>query len=678
MNLMQEEYFWSVVVEENSIQAAIWNVKDGAANVVSVSHPAAYQNDETILTATDSSLSFCIQNLPETAMEPSKTVFGVPSSWVTSGQIDRKYLDKIRLICNKLSLTPTGFVVIPEAIAHLQKYLEKTPISSVLIGVYSGSLDISIFRLGNLIGSVNVARSTNIIDDVIEGLVRFGQTEPLPSRFLLYDSKIDDLEEAKQNLIQADWENYENIKFLHTPQVEVLDNESKMAAVSLAGAAEMGQTTAINFKHEEEKPEDIKSSSEVDNIEGMVDPATLGFTTTFDLPMANPTQNAQKNPVKINFNLNRLKHKMREAAKGNFVYIAIVFVFFVLVGSFLVFWFLPKAHLTIIVDSQKINGRQNVKFDINAKTIDYSKLIIPAKLVSTTANAEKTKTTTGTATIGNASKGSVTFYNVGNAMTIPSGTILTASNLNFTLDSDVQIASASGAASAANAKGNITASQVGADSNLAAGTYFSVGNFSSSLIQAKNDSDLSGGSSQEVTAVSKDDINSLTTDLNNQLVTQAKDQLKTNLTKGYLLIDSSVNATPSSKIFDHKINEEASTLKLSMTEKVTGLIVARDDLNNLAKKIFASQIKNGYVLSDSQIDFVFEPKDVNFIINLLPIISRKQITNQVAGKNENDVRLILKNIPGLTDIQIDLKPKIPFLKSLPHVPDNISVSLISN
>src|SRR5579859_632193 len=149
---MKEEYFWSICLEEGSVQSAIWTIKNGAASVVHTSTSVVWENEDTLITGTDECLSSCIQNLPESAEEPGKTVFGVPASWVEDGQVQRLHLDKIRLICNKLSLTPTGFVVLPEAIAHYEKAEKKAPISAVLIGVYPQNLDVSVFRLGNLAG----------------------------------------------------------------------------------------------------------------------------------------------------------------------------------------------------------------------------------------------------------------------------------------------------------------------------------------------------------------------------------------------------------------------------------------------------------------------------------------------------------------------------------------------
>jgi len=680
---MKEEYFFSICLEENSIQAAIWTIKDNSANVSSVSHSANYEDDESLVASADSCLSYCIQNLPAEATEPTRSVFGVPSSWVAEGQIERKYLDKIRLICNKLSLSPTGFVVLPEAIAHLYKASEKTPISAVLIGIYPQSIDVSVFRLGNLSGSVNVSRSTAISDDVTEGLARFGQMDALPSRFLLYDSKLDDLEEIKQNLIKTDWgsDPNSNVKFLHTPQVEIVESETKMAAVSLAGAAEIGQTSKINFELPKSgKKVEVKDEAEdnIENITGTVDPASLGFSSSFDSSMPNQTETRERTHyAEPNENIKKIKGFFGFGHSDMKLFMGVIVIFFVLVGAFCAFWFLPKAQVTIFVAPKQIQGKQNVKFDTNVGSVDYSKLVVPAKLLTSTVTGDKTKTTSGTATVGTPAKGSVTFYNVGSAITIPAGTELSASGLSFSLDDDIQIASASGAASAATVKANITADGVGADGNLATGAYFSVGNYSSNLLQAKNDSALSGGSSQEVTAVSKEDISLLTNDLTSTLTNKGSSELKSNLSSDSLIIDSTFVATPATATFDHQVGSQADTVKLSETMKVSVLSVSRKDLISLTKQIFSKQVPDGYVLSDSQIDFQFEKNDVNFIINLLPQINAGKIKNQIIGKSTAGAEAAFSSIPGYSSSSFVFKPNISFLRFLPHVAGNISVILSS-
>jgi hypothetical protein len=684
-----QEYFWSVCLEENSIQAAIWTIHANTAEIIDVSNSSNWDSDETLISSADACLSSCIQKLPEDASEPTKTVFGVPSSWVSDGQIEKQYLDKIKVLSQKLSLTPTGFVVLPEAISHFKKQVEKTPVSAILVGIYSQTVDISVFRLGNIAGSVKVARSTNLVDDVIEGFARFGNQEPFPSRFILYDSKESTLEDARQDLIKADWDQLShNVKFLHTPQVEIIKQQEKMAAISLAGAAEISKATDISFRIQEEGVADLSEASPVEtfntetesNIEGMVDASTLGFTSNIDLTEPNhPGETTQTHAVNNrfklpNFNMAFIKN-FKLPIRENMLFIGAVAILILIIVLFGAWWSLPKAEVTIYIAPEKIENNEKVTYDVNATSVDSAKKIVPAKEQSTNVTADKTKTTSGTKTVGTPSKGSVTFYNVGDATSISAGTALTSSSLEFVLDSDISIASASGAASAATATGNIASAGVGADYNLAGGTFFNVAGYSSNTLQAKNDNSLSGGSSQEVPATSQDDVDSLTKDLTTQLTTNGKDNLKQSLDGGSLLLENTVKATTANKTLDHDVGEEATTVKLSLTAKISGLTVTRNDMNSLAKSLYSNQVPSGFSMKDDQIDFMVNGKDTHFIINLLPTIDTIKIANQISGKNVDDAKKILSKLPGFTDVDVQITPNLFNLPILPHIANNISVTL---
>ena len=109
------DYYWALIIEPGWVQAGIWIVEDEKAEVVAKSHASAWETDDELINTSDAVLSACVQNLPEDAGEPNKTVFGVPSSWVSEGAIKEEFLGKIKHICTNLSLEPVGFVELPEA-----------------------------------------------------------------------------------------------------------------------------------------------------------------------------------------------------------------------------------------------------------------------------------------------------------------------------------------------------------------------------------------------------------------------------------------------------------------------------------------------------------------------------------------------------------------------------------
>src|SRR3989344_7238673 len=195
---MKQEYFWSLVLEPGWLQAGIWSLEKGNVKVVTTGTAIHWESEEDLLRSADAALSSAIQNFPEDEKEPSRTVFGVRPDWVEEGRIKKDHLSKIREICSKLSLSPTGFVILPEAIAHSIKVRDANPLTGVIIGISDASLDISVFRLGNIVGSVTVGKSISLVEDVLEGLARFAGAEAVPTRFLIYNANEKELEDAKQ------------------------------------------------------------------------------------------------------------------------------------------------------------------------------------------------------------------------------------------------------------------------------------------------------------------------------------------------------------------------------------------------------------------------------------------------------------------------------------------------
>ena len=160
------ELYWSLVIETGWAQAGIWYIGESVAEVISISPPAAWETEDELTGAVDAALSSAVAKLPENYQEPSKTVFGVPSAWIKGGEISDEYLARIKDICTDLSLNPVGFVVLSEAIAHLYKSEEGSPLSVIILGLGKEFLEISVFKLGNLVGTSQVARSVSLIEDV--------------------------------------------------------------------------------------------------------------------------------------------------------------------------------------------------------------------------------------------------------------------------------------------------------------------------------------------------------------------------------------------------------------------------------------------------------------------------------------------------------------------------------
>jgi len=722
--------YWSLVIEPGWVQAGIWNIREEKVNFVCYSPSVAWESEEELISSSDTALSSCIQKLPEEEEDPSDVVFGLPGFWTGDGNIKDEYLIKIKKICSDLSLKPAGFVILSEAIAHYVKINEGSPLTAVVIGVYKENIEVVVFRLGKMVGSTLVARSVSISDDVVEALSRLSTNENFPSRFVLFDSKEGDLEEIRQSLINTDWDGFENLKLLHTPKVESISPEKKVIATSLAGGLELANVDKMEVpedvvedksknKEFEEEPAELTEVKDIgaedvgfvlgedvtkvsENVEEKVD----GEEIQENLPMQKEpikpkvtfmskikkTVNAIFSPLfaKLKRNPSDEKTLASEVKKGGFwnkklIIIPASVIFLLFVGGFFYWWYVPKAVVRIFVSPRKLEETVAIKVKEGAVGVDLASNVIPGKLESEDVKGEKTTSTTGTKTVGERAKGEVTIYRSGSELKLDAGTVLsTSGGLEFTLDDDATIASGS-ASSPGTTKVKVSADKIGAEYNLAADESFIVGNYPSSDLEAKNESSFSGGSSKEISVVSEDDQKKLEDELTQELIEKGIGKIKSNLSPDKYVVDESVETEILDRTYDKKLGDEATNLKLSLSLKVSVLVIDKKDLIDLARNILQNKVAEDYTLQDDQIKVKFDllendGKEHNlnakFIANLLPKVDIDKIRKEISGKYPEIAKSYLSKVEGFEKIEVVRKPSLPGkLGTLPRIPKNISIEV---
>jgi len=700
------ELYWSIVIEEGWIQAGIWYIGE-AAEVVSISPGAAWSTEDELTGAVDAALSSAIQKLPENYKEPNKTVFGVAASWVKDGEIAEEYLAKIKKLCTDLSLSPVGFVVLPEAIAHLCKSEEGSPLNAIILGLGSGKIEISVFKLGNLVGTTDVSRSVSLVEDVTEGLSRFEGANPLPSRFIVYNGKEGELEEAKENLLQTSWEGIEKIKFLHTPKAEALSPERKVLATCLAGAAEIGNVSQVDSK----EPEYLgKKEEEVNTIPvANVTAENLGFAIGQDVtagkpeienvvPPQKPEQvNPSKpsfNPVKIAgeylqktkniFHSFSLKANAAPRVKNNTLIGILTVVVFAMIAAILSWWFFPTAKIVVYVTPKRFEQQVKLSFS-SSGVMDASAGIIPAQVITEEVTGDKTKSATGTKLIGNKATGSVQIANGnGTAINLSAGTLLTSSaGLKFVTNSTASVSGQILPGSPGTANIDVTAFDIGSQYNLGKGEVFSIGNYSKAMVAGTSQADFSGGSSQEISAVSAEDMKNLQTELKGELVQNALNNISAKVTQDQVFVTDLAGIDTVSEVFSNKIGDQADSVKLSLKLSAIGIAADKEKLIEYAKSVLNDKTPSGFELNSDQIDFKFKflvkengnyVYDVTIGANFLPEIDIQKTIKQIAGRSPKMAENYFNSIPGFGHAEIKLKPNLPgFLGALPRIPKNITL-----
>jgi hypothetical protein len=309
-------------------------------------------------------------------------------------------------------------------------------------------------------------------------------------------------------------------------------------------------------------------------------------------------------------------------------------------------------------------------------------------LVTKAVDGEKTTPATGTKVVGDKATGEVTIYRVGSELTLDSSTVLSGPNgLDFTLDEEVTVASGSaGNPGETNAK--VTALDLGAEYNLASGTTFSVGDYSASDMEAKNQESFSGGSSREISAVSENDREKIEEELTDELIKKTVEEIKGELSSNELFIEDSLEQETTEVNFSHQVGDEATTLKLNMSLELRALVIEKDTLASFARELLEDKVPEKFVLRSEQIESDFDyqgQEDERYVLevdvdaNLLPAINPEEIKEKITGKYPFVAEEYFKEeIPGFVRAEIYLKPSLPGkLKTLPHVSDNIEVEIAS-
>jgi hypothetical protein len=695
------EYLFSVEIITESVKTSIWSVINGKIQILAIGRVTSWDgvSIESLVSACDESLSDVTQKIdPSGKIQPEKMILGLPPDWVGDDKIIPEKLKILRTLTKELSLKAVGFVIIPQALVRYLHHTEGVPPTTILIGVRNEYLEITVSRLGKTDSTEQVRRSGNIGLDVAEGLTRFVGESMLPSRILLYDSG-KNLEEIKQEMLTFAWQSPQyKLPFLHFPKIEILPPDFSVKAISQSGGDEVAKSIGLI------KDEPQTDTGDEQQLGTSASPEDLGFFPDVDVAVSPEIvkQQAEVAPVieKAAPRIVEPPKSKRPVLRYKFTPpsfklsakpVSLLLLLLVFVGvAFWYFWFQIKADVNISLSPQDLNHKLEFQVDPQIASPDFSSNTLPASEKSIEVSGEKTKTTSGSKIIGDKATGSVSIINgTSSPRNFPAGTSITSpSGLKFTLDTSVDVASASGTADPnsyqpGKATVKITAAAIGSDSNLTAGTQFRVGSFSSLDYVARNESAFAGGSSRQVQTVSAKDLTELRSSLVAELSEQSKAQLLSESDSGTLIIPQSVSFKTQSEKPNHQVDDVSDSVSLNLSLKATALSISRETLDKIISEQISTVIPAGFAQSKA-LDYDFEVLgveeqkfriSVNATTELLPVIDKKQIVQKILGKSETEADSYLRSLPNISKVDVVILPRLfSWIKILPHVEQNIRIS----
>ncbi len=660
------DYYLALLLRDEKVTSVIFSQDNQTLNLVT-SHEELFElpidktPDEELLEIFDKAVSIAESKIPEKA-KLEKTIFCVKETWVNEGKIKKEYLIKLKKICDELALSPIGFLVFSEAIAHLLQQEEGAPVSGIFAQIGKRNTTISLVRGGKIIETNTASKETYNAAQTVDLLLRnFTNYEVLPARIILQnDSNVEnhqsENEELGQEFTKHSWS--KSLPFLHVPQVTILPIGFDKKAVLVGAASQLGfkpNTEELHHvSHIDPHPQDtIEFQNENKSIENTdIQSENFGFATGKDValeskkeipiiekttidhsPLELPQENEyaaieeqeveknEKQPLPTQgmllfskivntiktIHMTKLLSFTSSSSTGQkkLIFLALTIVFIVI--GLILFYFLGiKTSILISIKPKQIGVNQTITFSTNTSN-DFSNNLIAAQNISTSEQANVTENATGKKNVGQKAKGSITIYNgTSDSKQYDSNTVVTSSNgLKYTLDSSVTIASASGDVISGTKSGtgtvNITASDIGSDFNLPSGTQFTVDGESTSQVEANNSSALSGGSKKTVTVVSNTDIQNALSQLEKNSETQAKNDMSKKLSSDQSILANLSVDSITNKTTSKTAGSVANNFTASGTIIYKTVAYKKEDLSSYIAHLLQQKVSSNETIDQQSI-----------------------------------------------------------------------------
>lgn len=679
-----EEYFIVLGVEEHKITAVVAAISQDNISIVGKGE-SEFTEGENEIEAADIAISTAEKNISEQTLI-KKVIFGLPPLFLDEDKIKPEFMDRLKKIGKELDLSPQGFIEYPQAISFYLEKKEESPPTLLLLSVGRNNLTLSQVRVGKVERNVIVTRSSSVYSD-FEKIMSSFSSEILPSKIIIYDEvKGTQLEELREELLRFPW--HKHASFLHTPKIEILDEDSINTALVEAAASSLIkelQIDGVKITTDEKKGQAEETFGFTQSALNEIKEAPKEETTA---PMDDNITAVEKPKISLKLPEIHLP-KLSFPKTPIFSFLAIITL--LVLAGFSLFWFYPYSTVNLIVYPKTASQQLPVGFTTDAEQLQAEKNIILSNTLSEEISGEKTAATTGKTKIGDRAHGEVVVYNkTTTSKTFPKGAVLLNGELKFTLDDDVSAASASDTGEGltfGKTTAKITASEIGPEANSPANSNFSFKDFPQTTAYAKNNSSLSGGSSREVSSVSKDDQDSLLKSLSQELELLAKQKITQRISTGEKILDGSLHSSVVSKKFSAEVGSEAKEISLNLSLKIDALVFKESDLTVLVKEdqipppsgFTIDTTKTAVQITQTKIEKNGSISAVATITAFfMPQIDKDKIKRDITGKTFTQVGNLLSTAENIAGVEIIKERNLPlFANTLPFNGNNININLVS-
>lgn len=617
---MEGTNFWLVYIQENLVTVALVNQSGNQYHTVALGPSRNWDinSEETFITATDESLSSAALNAHISEdQEPFRTAFVVPPFWVDDdGKITASKIKFIKSLCKELKLTPSGFLSEDEAIVEEANQKDDFPASFILVHLDNNGFYLSLVYLGHIKERIRKKLDNQFSGQILEStILELNSQSALPPQIILFGT---DAQNYLKDIKEFPWVGKKDVEtFLHFPEVKVYQQEDiiNIFAKIITSQIDNPLVRSESTTSEETDAVEEEEDETIETKEGLLEEVEadgLGFSTeaeTFNKDQINnievpkeellPTSiietvippKESKNYFSFIKKIKFPKFSLKKPNINNLIWIGLILIS---IFSFSVL-FISKTKITLFLTPYSFEKKIPVTLLVDGTINDLSKSIIPVDKESFDVKASSKITTTGQKTVGEKAKGEIIIYNKSNkSQSLSSGAVLVdGSGKKFELTTSVSIASSSsnldeGVIKLGQTKTAVIATNIGSEYNLSGNTQLTFEKISDSTLIAKVVSSLSGGSKEQIQAVSSQDKTNIESQIDDDIAKKTEE--KTNsLGDIQGVIIGTTKVSKGKTELSREVGEQADELTASVDASVSVFTISDEIKEKIIKQFLSSE-----------------------------------------------------------------------------------------
>lgn len=360
--------------------------------------------------------------------------------------------------------------------------------------------------------------------------------------------------------------------------------------------------------------------------------------------------------------------------------IAVLLVLVIAVLGLAAFLFLPKAKITLTLQTAPLLLDQELKLK-NVKAAEPG--VIPGQMYVRDVSVQGAAAVTSREVIGHKAAGTARIVNktIDEQKIKEKSRLVTTDGTLFYMQTHAIVPP----------NGSVTipieAAQAGEGGNLKPQrlNFAALDKSAQSLVYAEVETAISGGSGEEVAVVKDDDLKQASQQAGSEARTQVEQEIRSQLDRGWILLDESW--TGQLRQFDTEAKAGDKRDSIPYKAQVTVRVFAYEEmaLQQALQQALASRLDENHMLFPEPISFTKSVKDINWdneeatitvraTHTTIPSFSINTLREKLAGRGKAEAIAYLEGLPGVKSATIELGPF--WATGIPRIEKRVSIDLV--